>query len=139
MVVYGFVKPPLSLVAFLPKGIAEFFLYLLYYHLRRGHLRRCYLLLQVCELLLHRFMSVGKLLKKVSYRFCHRCNDSIRINRHKKMLVSLSSTRMKTRAYTCTFLYFPLTCEHVSNLAFHKEIIFCLIHYIQPSENTYFL
>ena len=45
--------------------------------------------------------------------------------------------RMRTRIQHA-HIYPVLMCEHVSNLAFRKEIIFCLIHYIQPSENTLF-
>ena len=37
---------------------------------------------------------------------------------------------MKTRADIYTFNTFRY-------IAFRKEIIFCLIHYIQPSENTF--
>ena len=44
--------------------------------------------------------------------------------------------RMRILVHTYMHIIKYIPCAHMSNLAFHKEIIFCLIHYIPPSENT---
>ena len=138
MVVHHLVKVPLLLAPFLSTGIATFLLDFC----MTGFVKvACDEVTCCCSSAGCLWVAVYTSVSFFSRSFIDSVIVTLNVKRtvHKQneiMLVSLSLGLEWEYVYVNAHIYPVLTCEHMSNLAFCK-IIFCPIHYIQPSENTY--